>query len=75
MWGGGMSDFNEVIHAGDVDTINAQAVLLRECRAAIDSLIAQKPGLTGLVCGSTTLGNLRASLYDFRPQGIFGETQ
>ena len=68
-----MSDFDEAIHAGDVDTINAQAALLRECRAALDSLLVQKPGLTGLVCGTTTLGNLRASLYEFRPQGIFGE--
>lgn len=40
--------------------------LLRECRAALDALIENKPTLSGLLCGSTTLGNLRASLYRFR---------
>lgn len=57
--------------AGNSILINEQAALLRECRHAIDSLIKQKPALAGLICGSTTLGNLRASLYDYRPKGIF----
>ena len=65
---------NEIIEAGDSVLLNEQAALLRECRAAIDSLIKQKPMLAGLICGSTTLGNLRASLYDYRPRGVFGET-
>ena len=70
-----MTTMDEIIAAGDSVLLNEQAALLRECRAAIDSLITQKPTLAGLVCGSTTLGNLRASLYDYRPQGIFGETK
>lgn len=40
--------------------------LLRECRFALDELISKKPTLGGLLCGSTTLGNLRAELYKFR---------
>ena len=70
-----MTTMDEIIAAGDSVLLNEQAALLRECRAAIDSLITQKPTLAGLVCGSTTLGNLRASLYDYRPQGVFRETK
>ena len=62
----------DAIAAGDGVLMGEQAALLRECRAALDSLISQKPTLAGLVCGSTTLGNLRASMYNYRPQGIFG---
>lgn len=58
--------------AGDSVLLNEQAALLRECRAALDSLITQKPTLAGLVCGSTTLGNLRAELGKYRQQGVFG---
>lgn len=61
----------DAIAAGDGVLMAEQAYLLRECRAAIDSLIAQKPTLAGVLCGSTTLGNLKASLYDYRPQGVF----
>lgn len=60
------------VSAGDAVLLSEQASLLRECRTAIDSLIAQKPGVAGLICGSTTIGNLRASLYDYRPKGVFG---
>ena len=60
------------IAAGDGVLMNEQAALLRECRFALDSLIQKKPQLAGMLCGSTTLGNLRAFLYDYRPQGVFG---
>ena len=65
---------NDAIAAGNGVLMNEQAALLRECRAALDSLIQKKPTLAGLLCGSTTLGNLKASLYDYRPQGVFGTT-
>ena len=63
---------DEAVAAGNSVLMNEQAALLRECRAALDSLIAQKPTLAGLICGSTTLGNLRAELHAYRPQGVFG---
>ena len=66
-----MSAMKQALEAGDSVLLNEQAALLRECRAAIASLIKQKPALAGLVCGSTTLGNLKASLYEYRPQGVF----
>lgn len=65
-------DMDYAMAAGNSVLLNEQAALLRECRAALDSLIAQKPTLAGLVCGSTTLGNLRAELGKYRPQGVFG---
>ncbi len=65
---------DDAIAAGDGVLMNEQAALLRECRAALDSLIQKKPALAGLLCGSTTLGNLRALLYDYRPQGVFSGT-
>ena len=65
----------EAVAAGDAVLMNEQASLLRECRAALDSLIAQKPTLAGLVCGSTTLGNLKAELGAYRPQGVFGSAK
>ena len=65
---------DDAIAAGNGVLMNEQSALLRECRAALDSLIQQKPTLAGLLCGSTTLGNLKASLYDYRPQGVFGTT-
>lgn len=64
---------DDAIAAGNGALIEEQAALLRECRAALDSLLQQKPTLAGLLCGSTTLGNLRASMYEYRPQGVFGE--
>ena len=63
---------NYAVAAGDAVLLTEQAALLRECRAAMDSLLRQKPALSGLLCGSTTLGNLRASLYEYRPQGVMG---
>ena len=66
-----MSDeMAEAIKAGDGVLMAEQAMLLRECRSALDDLIKKKPGIEALLCGSTTLGNLRASLYDYRPQGV-----
>lgn len=63
---------DDAIAAGDSVLMDEQAALLRECRAALDSLIEQKPTIAGLVCGSTTLGNLKAELSAYRPQGVFG---
>jgi hypothetical protein len=65
---------DDAVAAADGVLMNEQASLLRECRAALDSLIQQKPSLAGLHCGSTTLGNLKASLYGYQPQGVFGNT-
>jgi hypothetical protein len=65
-------DMRDAIEAGDGVLIEEQAALLRECRLALDELISKKPMLAGLWCGSTTLGNLKASLHAYRPQGIFG---
>jgi hypothetical protein len=62
----------DAIEAGNGVLIEEQAALLRECRLAIDELIKKKPMIAGLICGSTTIGNLRASLYEYRPQGVFG---
>jgi len=77
-----MTEFEEAVatvdntlhHAIDhwQDKASEQAALLRECRAALDSLIEKKPELAALLCGSTTLGNLRASLHDYRV--IFDDT-
>lgn len=63
---------DDAIAAADSVLMNEQAALLRECRLAIDVLLQKKPGLAGLICGSTTLGNLRAELYAYRPSGVFG---
>ena len=64
---------DDAISAGDGVLLDEQAALLRECRAALDDLLKQKPMIAALVCGSTTLGNLRASLYEYRPQGVIGK--
>jgi len=66
-----MITMDDAVAAGDSVLLNEQAALLRECRVALDDLIKKKPALAGLLCGSTTLGNLRAMLYEYRPQGIF----
>ena len=47
-------------------TYEEQAALLRECRFALDELLKKKPSMAGLLCGSTTLGNLKVELYDYR---------
>jgi hypothetical protein len=80
-----MTEFEEAVVAVDntlhhaidhwQDKASEQAALLRECRAALDSLIEKKPKLAMLLCGSTTLGNLKASLHDYRVKGIFDDTQ
>jgi hypothetical protein len=67
-----MGDMDEAIAAGTGVLLNEQAALLRECRLALDELLRKKPMMAGLICGSTTLGNLRAELYNYRPQGVFG---
>lgn len=61
---------DDAVEAGDNVLMNEQAALLRECRRALDDLLAKKPMMAGMLCGSTTLGNLRASLYEFRPKGV-----
>lgn len=40
--------------------------LLAECRFALDDLLQKKPMFSSMVCGSTSLGNLRAMLHQFR---------
>ena len=67
-----MTDMDEAIAAGDSVLMNEQAALLRECRFAVDELLKKYPKLSGVICGSTTLGNLRAELGAYRPQGVFG---
>jgi hypothetical protein len=63
---------DDAIAAGNGVLLNEQALLLRECRHALDDLLRDKPMLAGKMCGTTTLGNLRAMLYDYRPQGVLG---
>jgi hypothetical protein len=58
-----MIDMKDAIIAGDEIILNEQSALLRECRLAIDELLAKKPMLGALRCGSTTLGNLRVELH------------
>lgn len=53
-------------------THEVMASLLRECRFALDELLKKYPAFVGMVCGSTTLGNLRAELHDFRPAMLKG---
>ena len=67
-----MVTMDDAIAAGDAVLMNEQAALLRECRAALDALLEKQPKLSGVVFGSTTLGNLRAELGAYRPQGVFG---
>jgi hypothetical protein len=61
---------DDAVEAGDNVLMNEQAALLRECRRALDDLLAKKPMMAAMLCGSTTLGNLRASLYEYRPKGV-----
>ena len=68
---GALPTMADAMAAGNGVLLNEQAALLRECRMALDDLLRQKPMMTGLLCGSTTLGNLRAELYAYRPQGVF----
>ncbi len=65
----------DAIEAGNGVLLNEQAALLRELRLALDDLLNKKPELAGLLCGTTTLGNHRATLYDYRPSGVFGGTK
>ena len=67
-----MVTMDEAMTAGDSVLMNEQAALLRECRFALDELLKRHPTLAGVVCGSTTLGNLRAELGAYRPRGVFG---
>ena len=60
---GALPTMADAMAAGDSVLLNEQAALLRECRLALDDLLRQKPMMSGLLCGSTTLGNLRAELY------------
>lgn len=63
----GMKD---AIIAGNEILLNEQAWLLRECRGMLDALIEKFPKHAGLLCGSTTIGNLRAELGKYRPSGV-----
>lgn len=67
-----LPSIDDAISSGDGILMEEQAKLLRECRTALDDLLNKKPTLATLVCGYTTLGNLRAMLFDYRPQGVFG---
>ena len=66
----------DIIEAGNSVLLNEQAYLLRKCRAALDEILDAKPMLAAgyYECGNMkdTIGNLRAELYDYRPQGVFG---
>jgi hypothetical protein len=63
----------DAVAAGDSVLMNEQAMLLRRCRMALDKLLKDKPMLAAKLCGTTTLGNLRAELYEYRrPSGVFG---
>ena len=71
-------EMDEAVAAGDTVLMQEQASLLRRCRAAFDAL-ANKGGLLMAVeyqCGHerNSVGNLRAELYESRPQGVFGVT-
>ena len=65
---------DDAIAAGNGVLIEEQALLLRECRHALDDLLRDKPMLAAKICGTTTLGNLRTMLHAYRPQGVFGIT-
>ena len=67
-----MKDMEYAVAAGDNVLMQEQASLLRRCRLALDDLLKDKPQLAAKLCGTTTLGNLRAELYDYRPAGVFG---
>ena len=71
---GNLPTMADAVQAGDSVLLNEQAALLRECSFAIDELLRQKPLMAGLLCGSTTLGNLRVDLHKYRPQGVFGRS-
>lgn len=62
---------DDAITVGNSVLLNEQAQLLRECRTALDALLEKRPLLGAVLCGSTTLGNLRAELYAYRPSGVF----
>ena len=68
---GALPTMADAMAAGDGVLLNEQAALLRECRLALDDLLRQKPMMASLLCGSNSLGNLRAELYAYRPQGVF----
>ena len=52
--------------------IDGQAALLGDCRKALDALLAKRPILGALNYGTTTLGNLRAELYEYRAGAAHG---
>lgn len=54
--------------AGDSIVIEDQARLLRQCRYALEQLLEDNPKLVGRVYGSTTLGNLKAELAQYRSE-------
>ena len=74
-----VADMKDAIMAGDAVLLEEQASLLRQCRAALDQLLNKKPMLGAMEyqCGHmrNSLGNLRASMADYRPSGVFGENK
>lgn len=48
------------------ELIAEQTSLLRQCRMALDDLLNKKPMLAGMLCGTTTLGNMRAALSAYK---------
>jgi hypothetical protein len=44
------------------DDYNELAKLVRECLKALDELLEKRPMQAAMLCGSTTLGNLRVDL-------------
>ena len=62
-------------NAVDEGLMAEQAMLLRQCRRALDDLLAARPMLRAFSYGEqrgTTLGNLRSDLHEYRPQAIMG---
>jgi hypothetical protein len=68
-----LQEFNEAIGAGDAGLMAEQASLLRQCKTALDDLLAARPILRAFHFGGqsgTTLGNLRAEFHEPMPHGI-----
>ena len=70
-----LKDFAATVNAVDEGLMAEQAMLLRQCRRALDDLLAARPMLLEFSYGGqivTTLGNLRSDLHEYRPQAIMG---
>ena len=70
-----LKEFADTVNAVDEGLMAEQAMLLRQCRRALDDLLADRPILRAFSYGGqrgTTLGNLRSDLHAHRPQAIMG---